>query len=80
MPKYWVKQNFNLGSFPDVGQNQKTERKKGGEKRRKKRERLKMASYALQTPPRVAQAKPPGPKFYIKAMYVVILHNTCWRK
>ena len=28
MPKYWGKQIFSLGSFPEVGQKQKTERKK----------------------------------------------------
>ena len=34
MPKYWGKQNFSLGSFPEVGQKQKTEKKE------RKRERL----------------------------------------
>ena len=33
MPNYWGKQIFSLGSFPEVGQKQKTERKR-------KRERL----------------------------------------
>ena len=28
MAKYWGKQNFSLGSFPEVGQKQKTEEKK----------------------------------------------------
>ena len=28
MPKYWGKQIFSLGSFPEVGQKQKTEGKK----------------------------------------------------
>ena len=28
MPKYWGKQIFSPGSFPEVGQKQKTERKK----------------------------------------------------
>ena len=28
MPKYWGKQIFSLGSFPEVGQKQKTEKKK----------------------------------------------------
>ena len=35
MPKYWGKQIFNLGRFPEVGQKQKTEREK-----EKKKERL----------------------------------------
>ena len=34
MPKYWGKQIFSLGSFPEVGHKQKTEREKKGEKRR----------------------------------------------
>ena len=33
MPKYWGKQIFSLGSFPEVGQKQKTEKK---EERKKK--------------------------------------------
>ena len=28
MPKYWGKQIFSLGRFPEVGQKQKTERKR----------------------------------------------------
>ena len=28
MPKYWGKQIFSLGSFPEVGQKQKTEKEK----------------------------------------------------
>ena len=36
MPKYWGKQVFSLGSFPEVGQKQKTEKKE----RKKKIERL----------------------------------------
>ena len=38
MPKYWGKQIFSLGSFPEVGQKQKTERK---ERKRREKERLK---------------------------------------
>ena len=61
---YLEKQIFSLGSFPEVDQKQKTER----EKERKKNRKLviRMASYALQTPPRVAHAKPPGPKYWGK--------------
>ena len=33
MPKYWVKNYFAHGSFPEVGQKQKTERKKEKEER-----------------------------------------------
>ena len=32
MPKYWGKQIFTHGSFPEVGQNQKTERKRKKER------------------------------------------------
>ena len=49
MPKY-------CGSLPEVGQKQKTERKKEDRKLV-----ITMASYDLQTQPRVAHAKPPGP-------------------
>ena len=48
--------NFSLGRFPEVGQKQKTEKKK------KRAMGITMASYALQTPPWVAYAKPPGLK------------------
>ena len=48
MPKYWGKRFFSLGSFPEVGQKQKTDREK---KRKIKEDRklvITMASYALQ--------------------------------
>ena len=47
MPKYWGKPIFTHGSFPEVGQKQKTEKK---EKRRERDRKLviTMASYALQ--------------------------------
>ena len=44
MPKHWGKQIFSLGSFPEVGQQQKTERKKEKEGKWV----IKMASYTLQ--------------------------------
>ena len=60
MPKYWGKQIFTHGSFPEVGQKQKTEREK------RKKERLNDGNnngqLRIATPPRVAHAKPPGPK------------------
>ena len=34
MPKYWGKQIFTHGRFPEVGQKQKTEREEKKEKRR----------------------------------------------
>ena len=51
------------GSFPEVGQKQKMEKKKKDLKLI-----ITMASYALQPPPRVAHAKPPGPT-YSDALY-----------
>ena len=36
MPKYWGKQIFAHGSFPEVGQKQKTEEKKREKKKKKK--------------------------------------------
>ena len=59
MPKYWGKQIFTHGRFPEVGQKQKTERKR-------KKERLNDGNnngqLRIATPPRVAHTKPPGPK------------------
>ena len=56
MSKYWEKQIFTHGSFPEVCQKQKTEKK----------ERPKVSNnngqLRIATPPRVAHAKPPGPK------------------
>ena len=50
MPKYWGKQIFSLGRFPEVGQKQKTE---------KERERLNDGDnngYAWRTQARMAHA------------------------
>ena len=47
MPKYWGKQIFTHGSFPEVGRKQKTEKKKEREKEERKWA-ITMASYALQ--------------------------------
>ena len=58
MPKYWGKQIFSLGSFPKEGQKQKTEKKEDRETIV-----ITMATYALQTPPRVAHASRLGQKF-----------------
>ena len=38
MPKYWVKNYFAPGRFPEVGQKQKTEEKKEERKRERKTE------------------------------------------
>ena len=57
MPKYWGKQIFRLGRFPKVGQKQKTEK----ERKRDRKLVITKASYTMQTPPREAHTKPPGP-------------------
>ena len=58
MPKYWGKQILAHGRFLEVGQKQKTERK------RKKRlnNGNNNGQLCIATPPQVAHAKPPGPK------------------
>ena len=48
--------NFQPREFP-----RSESKAKGGEKKRREMV-ITMASYALQTPPRLAHAKPPGPK------------------
>ena len=59
MPKYEEGEKFSLGSFPEVGQKQKMERKK-------KRDRAKVVNNNIQL--RITNAtsggarKPPGPK------------------
>ena len=45
MPKYWGKQIFTHGSFPKVGQKEKTENR---ERERDRKLVITMASYALQ--------------------------------
>ena len=59
MPKYWVKNYFAHGKFPEVGQKQKTERKKEEEERLNdgdKMARLRMAQGSTH-----GARKPPGP-------------------
>ena len=53
MPKYWGKQIFAHGSFPEVGQKQKTE-----EKKREKDRKLMITMAKL----RMAHASRPGQK------------------
>ena len=57
MPKYWGKQIFTHGRFPEVGQKQKTER----EKERRPKLGNNNGQLCIAMPPRVAHAKPPGP-------------------
>ena len=62
MAKYWGGNYFAHGSFPEVGQKQKTEKKR---KKEDQKFVINMAIYALQTPPWVAHAKPTGPKISV---------------
>ena len=54
MPKYWVKNYFAHGRFPEVGQKQKTE-----EKKERKKERLNNGENNGQATH--GARKPPGP-------------------
>ena len=69
MPKYWGKQIFSPGRFPEVGQKQKTEKKK-------REERLKFGNnygqLRIATPPQVAHAKLPGPISPHRTKYISI--------
>ena len=56
MPKSWGKQIFTHGRFVEVGQKQKTGKKRKDRKYNNKNGQLRIAK-----PPRVAHAKPPGP-------------------
>ena len=49
MPKYWWKQIFSLGSFPEVGQKQKMEKK---ERRETKRYGARKAAWANVSKPK----------------------------
>ena len=57
MPKYWGKQILTHGSFPEVGQKQKMERKKEGAKVGNNNGQLRIAIATLG-----GARKPPGPK------------------
>ena len=60
MPKYWVKNYFAHGRFPEVGQKQKTEKKKKKEGERKLV--ITMAKLRMAHASTHGARKPPGPK------------------
>ena len=62
MVKYWGKQIFTYGSFPEVGQKQKTERERERKKEEDRKLLVTMASYALQRHLGWRTAKPPRSK------------------
>ena len=59
MPKYWGKQIFAHGRFPEVGQKQKTERKKKREKDRMMV--ITMAKLSMAHASTHGAREPPGP-------------------
>ena len=63
MPKYWVKNYFARGRFPEVGQKQKTEKKERKREREKDRKLVKtMAKLRMAHASTHGARKPPGPK------------------
>ena len=61
MPKYWGKQIFSLGRFPEVGQKQKTEKKERKREEERPNDGNNNGQLRIATPSRVAHAKLPGP-------------------
>ena len=59
MPKYWVKNYFAHGRFPEVGQKQKTEKKK---KEKDRKLVITMAKLRMAHASTHGACKPPGPK------------------
>ena len=69
MPKYWGEHYFANGSFPEVGQKQKTE-KKEEEKRPKVGDNNGQATHGA----RMAHASRPGPKYLF--FYIFLLFRS----
>ena len=62
MPKYWVKNYFAHGRFPEVGEKQKTEEKKKEERKKEERKLVKtMAKLRMAHASTHGARKPPGP-------------------
>ena len=57
MPKYWVKNYFTRGRFPEVEQKQKTEKKE-----KKQKLVITMAKLSMAHASKHGARKPPGPK------------------
>ena len=62
MPKYWGKQIFIHGRFPEVGQKQKTEREKERERKKRLNDGDQWPSYTWRTQARMALASRLGQK------------------
>ena len=61
MPKYWGKQIFTHGRFPEVGQKQKTKKKERKREEERPNDGNNNGQLRKATPPWVTHAKPPGP-------------------
>ena len=61
MPKYWGKQIFAHGSFPKVGEKQKTEREKKKREREERTMVITMAKLCMAHTSTHSARKPPGP-------------------
>ena len=76
MPKYWGKQIFTHGRFPEVGQKQKTEGKKRKKKREKERKLvITMALLRMAHASTHGACKPPGPKIYATVCVTIWVNN-----
>ena len=62
MPKYWVKNYFAHGRFPEVGQKQKTEKNEEEEERLNDGDNNGQATHGA--------CKPPGPKSMICSLHI----------
>ena len=69
MPKYWGKQIFAHGRFPEVGQKQKTEKR---EREKERKLVITMAKLHMAHASTHGARKPPGPKV---PMFVVLGHQ-----
>ena len=71
MPKYWVKNYFAHGRFPEVGQKQKTEKERKRERKRERKLVITMAKLCMAHASTHGARKSPGPILTIRK----ILHG-----
>ena len=74
MPKYWVKNYFTHGRFLEVGQKQKTEKKK----KKDRKLVITMAKLRMAHASKHGARKPPEPKLYV-TVATLILCIYIWR-
>ena len=73
MPKYWMKNYFAHGRFPEVGQKQKTEKR---ERERERKLVKTMAKLGIAHASTHGARKPPGPKKSISVIYICLTTAT----